>query len=824
MIGWFFRSKRRAGSESPVPAASSSIEARAGEASRPVELGLTHHRAGRLAEAEAHYREALARDPGNVDALHFTGVIAHQRGDYPQAVQLISKALSINASNAAACNNLGNALAAQGKRLESLSAYLDALALQPDYADALSNLGDAFRSIGKAEKAVACYRRALSIAPDLLSVQANLQQGLKELSERREDPAPAADPVDSRLRLGITLQEQGRIDEAVDCFREVLAHRPENPEAHFNLGNAYKDRARLDEAIASYRKALALAPDFPAAHANLGSALLQQGRQKEASVCFRKALALEPDLAEAHFNLGIASYQTGDLPSAKWALAKYLQSQPGDRAALITLGEAFSRSNELDDAAGCFERILANDPGDAPAHNLLANVRRNQARHLDAIRHYELAIRHDRNPVVAFQNLLFCMMCAGGYSAADIHARHREFARRFEQPLLSLQSPATNTPDPERRLRIGYVSPDFRSNVVGHYIQPILENHRRAEFEVHCFFTGPTRDGVTDRISSLADQWHDVHLLSDDEFAALIRACHIDLLIDLCGHGPGNRILVFARKPAPVQVSYLDYSATTGLSSIDYRLTTEYCDPSGTSEQYYSEKLCRLGDAYWTYNPAVRLPESALPARSNGYVSFGSFNLYYRITSEVLGLWSRLLASIPDSRLVIVGVAAGSTQAALLERLNHAGITRDRVSVHGVVSYQKYNELMGTVDVALSPFPYNGATTMMDCLWNGLPVVAKEGGETFCSRLGCSVLAQMGLSELIARDDDDYIRIATELASALPELANLRQSLRQRLEQSPLRDFSGFTRGLELAYRSMWKDWCASRRASRRSFPAAREE
>lgn len=754
------------------------------ETSRRVEIGLGHHRAGRLSEAEALYREALAEDPENVDALHFRGVIAFQRGDYAQAVELISKALSHNASNASAHNNLGNALAAQGQRLESLNAYLDALALQPDYADALCNLGDVLKSSGKVEKAVACYRRALSITPDLRSAQVKLKKGLEELSKRSEAPAPgamapAADPVDAHIRLGLTFQEQGRIDEA----------------------------------IASYKRALALAPDSPAAHTNLGSALRQQGKQQDALLCFRKALALEPELAETHFNVGIASYQAGDLPSAKSALAKYLQSQPNDRAALITLGEACSRSNELDEAASCFERVLASDPNAAEAHNLLGNVLRNQARHGAAIEHYELAILHDDNPIVAFQNLLFCMMCTGSFSAADIHAKHREFARRFEQPLLSFQSPAPNTPDPDRRLKIGYVSPDFRSNIVGHYMQPILEDHDRAEFEVHCYFTGTVRDGETERISSLADQWHDVHLLPDDEIAALIRTHQIDLLVDLCGHGPGNRILALARKPAPVQVNYLDYSATTGLSSIDYRLTTEYCDPSGISERYYSEKLCRLKDTYWTYNPAARLPVSALPMKSNGYVSFGSFNLYYRITSEVLDLWSRLLSSVPDSRLVVVGVARGSTQAALLERLNRAGIAHDRVSMHSVVSYQEYNELMGTADLALAPFPYNGATTMMDCLWNGLPVVAKEGGETFCSRLGCSVLAQMGLSELIARDEDEYIRIAVELTSAVQELADLRQSLREKLEQSPMRDFSGFTRGLELAYRSMWKEWCASQQA-----------
>ena len=805
MIKWLFGSSKQA----PVVPDASPPATPTLDASASAALGLQQHQAGRLAQAEALYREALAKDPDNVDAWHFLGVIALQRGDPAQAVHLISNALSRNASNAAAHNNLGNALVALGKRLESLSAYVEAIALQPEFADALCNLGKVLRSLGKLEKAIGCYQRALAITPDLHPAQAGLKSALEEVAQRGAAPVPQADPSEADLRRAQSLQEQGRIDEAIECYRAILAQRAEVPEVHFNLGNAHKDQGRLDEAITCFQRALALAPDFAAAHANLGSAFLQQGGQREALACFRRAIALEPELAEAHFNLGIASYQGGDLRTAKAALTRYLRFQPEDRAALLTLGESYARSNELDDAASCLERVLADSPNDAAAHNLLGNIRRNQARHADAMRHYELAILHDDQPVVAYQNLLFCMMCANTCSAADIHARHVEFARRFEHPLLSQQPPAATAPDPRRRLRIGYVSPEFRSNVVGYYVQPILENHDRSAFEVHCYFTGSKRDEVTVRLASLVDEWHDVHARPDDEIASLIRAHKIDVLVDLCGHGPGNRILVFARRPAPVQVSYLDYSATTGLSSIEYRLTTAYCDPVGTSERFYSEKLFRLDDAYWTYNPALRASISPLPMQSNGHVTFGSFNMYYRLTSEVLDLWARLLVAIPGSRLAIVGVATGLTEAALVERLGRAGVVRDRLSIYGLLSYEKYNELMETVDVALAPFPYNGATTVMDCLWNGLPVVAKEGTETFSSRLGCSVLAELGLSALIARDNDEYVRIAIELASAMRRLIGLRGSLRQRLDESSLRDFPRFTRGLELAYRSMWRDWCA---------------
>jgi protein O-GlcNAc transferase len=701
---------------------------------RRVEEGLQHHGAGRLREAEALYRQALAEDPQNIDALHFLGVVALQRGDPAQAVVLISQALSRNPANPPACNNLGLALAAQGKRREAVSAWLDALALHPEFADAARNL-----------------RENLGVLP----------------------PDPASD-------------------------------------AHFDQGNAYKDQGRLEEAIASYRKAVFLAPAFAAAHVNLGGALAQHGRHAEACLSFRKALILEPELPGAWFNLGISAYQLGDHGSAKAALARYLQAQPEDRDALMVLGGIHFLSNELDEAAQCVERVLAADPGAAGAHSLLADVLRNQGRHREALPHYELAVAHDPNPVIAFQNLLFFMMCAPGFSAADLYAKHREFARRFEQPLLSPAPQAfTNTREPGRRLKVGYLSPELRANVVGQYMQPILENHDRAQFELHAFFTGRARDSVTERIASLVDHFHDAGALSDEALVARVRSHQIDILVDLCGHGPGGRILAFARRPAPVQVNYLDYSATTGLSSIDYRLTTEYCDPSGLAEQYYSEKLYRLKDTFWTYNPSLRLALTELPMKSSGRATFGSFNLYYRITGEVLDLWMRVLQAIPRSRLLIVGVPAGSAHAALLERLDRAGIARERVAIHGVVPYQKYNELMGEVDIALAPFPYNGATTVMDCLWNGLPVVAKAGAETFTTRLGCGVLASMGLSELIGADDDGYIRIAAGLAADAPRLAELRRTLRERLERSPMRDFRGFTRELEYAYREMWKRWCA---------------
>lgn len=854
------------------------------DAPASLELALACHRSGRLDEAEKAYRQVLAADANNVDALHFLGVLAYQRKDYRRASELITQALSHNAGNPAAHNNLGNVLQAQSKLDDAMRCYLEALALQPDYADALCNLAALFQTRGDPGKAASCYRRALSAAPGHAAARANLERllqdeetGVQELlsDQRRSETADAdahislgrrfkargaldkavahydkalalapdsaaalyylgnarmdagecdeaiacyhralainPDLADAHVNLGNALQRRGRLDEAFESYRRALSLQPEMPEAHFNLGNAHKDRGELDEARACYVRALALAPDFVAAYVNLGNVIVRQGRPQQAVAYFRTALALEPEMSETLYNLGMASHRAGLFAAAKASLTKYVRTAPDDKTALTTLADTHRNLNELDAARACYERVLAIDPAAAEAHNGLGNVLRNQARHESAIAHYELAVQNDAHPVVAFQNLLFCMMCMGNYSAREIYDKHREFAERFERPLLPLQRPHENEPDPQRRLRLGYVSPDFRSNVVAHYVEPILRNHDRKSFEVSCYFTGAIRDDLTGLVSSVVDRWHDVHALSDDEIAKLIRAQRIDVLVDLCGHGPGNRILALARKPAPIQINYLDYSATTGLASIDYRLTTEYCDPSGRSEQYYSERLHRLPRTYWTYNPSVCLPVSPLPLKSNGYATFGSFNLYYRVTAEVLEVWSRLLERVAGSRLLIVGVAPGSTQEALFDVLRRAGIARERICAHDVVSYETYNQLMSSVDIALAPFPYNGATTMLDCLWNGLPVIAKQGKETFYSRMGCSLLSELGLSRLIASDGSDYVRIAASLANDLPELERLRDTLRHKVEHSAMRDFRGFTTALESAYRTMWRQWCAQR-------------
>jgi predicted O-linked N-acetylglucosamine transferase (SPINDLY family) len=318
-------------------------------------------------------------------------------------------------------------------------------------------------------------------------------------------------------------------------------------------------------------------------------------------------------------------------------------------------------------------------------------------------------------------------------------------------------------------------------------------------------------DAMTARLRALCDHWRSTCGLGDAQVAELIRADGIDVLVDLAGHTAASRLLVFARKPAPVQVSYLGYPATTGLDAMDYRLTDAYAEPAGTSEQWYVERLVRLPRSLWCYRPLDDMPEvSPAPAGRNGYVTFGSFNNFAKIGARVIDLWAQLLRAVPDSRLFMICVPEGEAQHALIERFTARGVAAERLQLHGRLPRAAYLAAFGNVDVALDPFPCNGGTTTCDALWMGLPVLALIG-DTFLSRAGLSLLAAAGLAELAAATPEAYLAIGAGLSADIDALAARRATMRALLRGSALMDAPAFARDVELAYRDMWRHWCAQR-------------
>lgn len=510
-------------------------------------------------------------------------------------------------------------------------------------------------------------------------------------------------------------------------------------------------------------------------HLQLGNALLALDRLDEAALAMRRALELEPRFAEAHCNLGCILVRQDDCASALPHLQRAVAIAPHFAAAHQNLGTALFRQGRISDAVGSFRNAIAGDPCLAPAYAGLGRC-------LDFL------------PEV-------------GYGL--IAETARRWSRLVPRPA---KPPAcANLPIADRRLRVGYVSADFRQHAVAIFLESVLAAHDRSAVEAICYSNTPEDDATTARLKTLTAGWRSIVALDDDAAAALIRSDRIDILIDLSGHTEGERLAVFARKPAPVQCTWLGYWATTGLPEIDYIIADRFVVPAD-HEDHYSEKPFRLPDSYLCFTPpALPVAVNDLPALRNGFITFGSCNNVLKINKRVVALWSELLRGIPGSRLVLR--AAFLTVAAVREEIGRqfadAGIAADHLDLRAGTDRAGMLATYHDIDIALDPFPYGGGTTTAEALWMGVPVVSLRG-DRFSGRVGESILTAVGLPGLVAADPSAYMAIAASLAAALPHLAALRGGLRAMVAGSPLCDAARFTRHLEEAYRAMWRNWCAT--------------
>jgi predicted O-linked N-acetylglucosamine transferase (SPINDLY family) len=620
--------------------------------------------------------------------------------------------------------------------------YGEILEQQPDNAPVWCRLAEVYHALGQPDDAADCYRRALALRPE----EAVLHN------------------------LGAVLMVQGRLDEAVACFQEALRMRPDFVEAHSNLGLALLNQGKVQEAVQSFRQALRLRPDLAEVHNNLGMALLSQGREEEAVHSFRQALHLRPDLAEAQNNLGLALANQGQADEALTCYERTVHLEPSHFGALTNLGNAYKDQGRLGEAVACYRKALEVRPEDARVHS----------------------------------NLLLALNYQPGADPQEILREAQRYAERHAAPLAGTVQPPPVQSLAGRRLRIGYVSADFREHPVAYFLEPILAAHDHGQFEVFCYADVARPDAVTERLRGHADQWRSLVGLSDEQAADVIRGDGIDVLVDLAGHTGGNRLLVLARKPAPVQASYLGYLGTTGLPAIDYYITDVHSDPPGLTDAHFQEQLVRLPECGMCYQPGPA-PEVSpeLPARRSGRVTFASLNTLAKLSEEVLALWSQVLAAVPGSQLLLRTGAGRQAEERVRALLARHGIPAERVPLLGQTpSRFDYLKLYQAVDLCLDPFPYNGVTTTCDALWMGVPVLSLAG-RTCVSRHGVRFLRNVGLDELIAQTPEAYVRAATEMAGDLPRLAALRDGLRERMGRSPLMDGLRFTRHLEAAYRGM---------------------
>ena len=778
-------------------------------------LGEAYRALRKMPQAAACYRQALKLKPNYAEAHNNLGIALQAQGKLEEAVACYRRALNLKPDFAEARNNLGNALREQGKLDDAVRCYRRVLDLNPDFAEAHNNLGNALREQGKLDEAAASYRRALDLKPDLAEAHNGLGNVLRKQGKLNDAEACfrraldlEQDLAEAHDNLGNVLKEQGRLDEAVARYRRALDLKPDFAEAYNNLGIAFKEQGKLDEAVACYRRVLELNPDFAETHNNLGNALKEQGKLDEAVACYRRVLDLNPDLAEAHNNLGIALKEQGKLNEAVACYRRTLGLTPDFAEAHNNLGAAFHEQGKLDEAVACYRRVLELKPDLAEAHNNLGIVLKEQGKLDEAVACYRRALELKPGYVRAHSNLIYTQMFCADYNPQTLYEEHCRWEQIHAAPLAKFVQPDGNDRSPDRRLRVGYVSPDFRYHPVARFLLPLLESHDRTGFEIFCYASVRIQDAMTGRCRAHADVWRNVLGLPDAQVADAIRKDGIDILVDLSMHMAENRLLVFARKPAPVQVTYLAYCGTTGLRTIDYRLTDPYLDPPGLDDRFYSEQSVRLPETYWCYRPPMETPPvNALPAAEAGHVTFGSLNNFCKMSPQTLAAWTRLLTAVPESRLFL-HAHSGSIRDHVRSLVAGEGISADRVDFVGFQPLAEYFDVYQRIDVALDPFPYGGGTTTCDALWMGVPVVSLAG-QTAVGRSGVSILSNLGLTELVANDLDQYLRIAIGLAQDLPRLGNLRAALRERMQNSPLMDAPCFAHNIEAAYREMWRTWCS---------------
>ena len=530
---------------------------------------------------------------------------------------------------------------------------------------------------------------------------------------------------------------------------------------------------RLAEAQTALRQILSRQPDDPAAVHLLGIVAGRLGRTAESVQLLRRAVKLQPNSAQVHNNLGFALRLDGSADQAIAEFNRAIQISPDFVDAHSNLGNALIDMGQFDQGISCHRRAVQLNPADTKEHS----------------------------------NLVFLLHYQPGHDAKTIFEETRRWNEQHAEPLRKFIRPHANSRDPDRRLRIGYVSPDFREHPVGWNLLPLFRQHDHGQMEIFCYANVVRPDARTDELRRCADVWRSIVGLADSQAADLIRQDKIDILVDLALHTAGNRLAVFARKPAPVQATFAGYPGSTGLDTIDYRLTDPYLDPPGLNDQFYSETSIRLPDSFWCYDPQVAEPAvNALPAQRNDHVTFGCLNNFCKVNEPVLRLWARVLKAVERSQMMIL-CPEGSGRQPVLNLLQAEGIGPDRIELVAGRPRSQYLELFHRIDLGLDTFPYNGHTTSLDSYWMGVPVITLVG-QTVVGRAGLSQLTNLGLPELIAQTPEQYVQIAVKLAGDLPRLAELRRTLRGRMEKSPLMDAPRFARNVEAAYRQMWRNWC----------------
>jgi predicted O-linked N-acetylglucosamine transferase (SPINDLY family) len=614
--------------------------------------------------------------------------------------------------------------------------------------------------------------------------------------------------ADRLIAQGERAETGGDLRAACACYREAVDAAPGYAKAHLNLGIGLEATDDADGAIAAYELALAIDPKNVYANYNLGKLLYTRGALSRVEVLLRTALECKPVFPEAKVVLAGLYEEQGKLDAAAAALVAALEQKPDYAGALYNYGLILRKQGKLEAAANSLSRAIKIAPDMLPAYAALGPIQRGLARIEESVETFRAARKIAPERLDMLSEELLTLNYSEDVSNKVLFDIHRTYGAQIESAYLRRFETSSNTRDPERCLRIGYVSGDFYRHPVALFLIPVLELHDRSSCEIYCYSTGIIEDEVTRQIRGLTNAWRHATTMTDTELADEINKDGIDILVDLAGHSGTVRLGVFAQQPAPVQVAWLGYLNTTGMTRMQYRLCDGYSDPPELSDSLHTEILYRLPNSQWCYRSFISIdPSETPPFLKNGFITFGSFNHMAKLSKTVRRYWSEILRLLPSSRLIFVGIPEGHAREDLLRYLEDTGVSLERVQCVPYVTLYEYFQWFNAVDIALDTTPYSGGTSTCDALWMGVPVVTIPGSRSV-SRSAASILSAIGLSEWIASTPEHYIRKAVEFAQQEAVITNLRKTLRHRMRESPLMDEPRFVRDIENAYRNMWRAWC----------------
>lgn len=814
---------------------------------------------GDIEEAGNCSRRAIALRPDHVQAhINLGNVLVHQ-GKREEALTQYQTALEHSRDNPAIHNNLGYLLFILGRLGEAEAHYRAAIRCNPKLVEAYLNLGNV-QVVNKAyADAVGNFRRALAINPshprinDIKRHAPVLAQGVpseqaKDLFRELCDAAPTE--ATWWYYLGSVCGMTGDFPAAEHQLRKAVALDPNYGDAYIDLGNALYHQSKYDEALTEYRNALRLSPDQARLHNNLGYVLSEMGRYAEAEESYEAAIRIDPNVAEVYYGLATAQWRRGELVKAADSLRQAIRLKPEFAGAHNDLGNVLYALRQIDEAVEHWRRAVELNPDDVAGRTNLGIGLTERGDLAAASATFEKALQLQPDLATVYANLVplrnlqgrpeEALECArktleldphnadiGSSLLMTIHYLPRNSAKDFLEASLKWAAvhaaaaqplgPHLNSPDAQRRLRVGYVSGDFFSHPVGYFLEPVLEHRDRSAYEVVCYYNNTREDDQTRRLRQSSDRWIDVARMSADELARQIYEDRVDILVDLSGHTALNCLPSFAYRPAPVQATWLGYFDTTGLEAMDYIIADRLVIPP-EDEQYYVERVERLPDSYLCFSePHYPIEVSTLPALSAGRITFGGFHMAAKLRPAVIACWAKILRALPDTQLFLryKGFQDDELCNRYRDLFAEHGVEPERVRFFGSAPRRELLTAYREVDIALDPFPYTGGTTTAEALWMGVPVITLCG-KGFVSRVASTILSVAGLDEFVADTEEDYVRKAVELASDLDRLSALRADLRRRILKSPLFDGPAFAAALEALYRRIWQRWCRPRAADKR--------